>query len=121
MIADLWKWFITILNSIGPIEFLLGVLMFFCLYVFVQGHKDPSTAFNARHLIADPITEKVVLEKFLMLGAFLISSWGFVALVYYKLLTEWYFIGYMAAWASTRGIALLISKKGTNDGQAKTP
>jgi hypothetical protein len=35
-------------------------------------------------------------------GAFAVSSWGFIYLTLAGKLTEWFFIGYMAAWTTAR-------------------
>lgn len=115
----LWNYSIGLLKQIGPLEWLLIFMLSFGLWVMWRGHAGDSPM-NARHLVVDPATGHIVLEKFVMLGAFLISSWGFVALVYHKQLSEWYFIGYMAAWAATRSFtSWMRTKKGDTDVQAQ--
>jgi len=104
-----------VFEKLGPLELLLGVMMFAGAWVLYQAHKGPSN-FNLRHLIADPVTDKVVLEKAASLGAFLVSSWGFIALIHYKLMSEWYFVGYMVAWAGARPLTMYMAKKGDANG-----
>lgn len=107
--AILTYW-IGVFKQLGPLELLLGVMMLASGWVLYQAHKGPSD-FNLRHLVADPGTERVVLEKATALGAFAISSWGFVALIYQKQLSEWYFVGYMVAWAGARPLTMYAAKK----------
>lgn len=43
------------------------------------------------------------LSKFAQLGAFMVSTWGFVWNVVHDKMTEWYYFSYMVAWC---GVAL---------------
>lgn len=54
---------------------------------------------------------KASLTKIAQFGAFMISTWGFVHLVVYNNLTEWYYTSYMIAWAGTRVATYWINKK----------
>ena len=42
--------------------------------------------------------DEIDTRKFFMLGAWVVSTWGFVYLVIEERFSEWYFAGYMAAW-----------------------
>jgi hypothetical protein len=44
--------------------------------------------------------------KFMRFGAWIVSTWGFIYLIMDHKFSEWYFAGYMAAWAGNA----LISK-----------
>lgn len=41
------------------------------------------------------------LAKFSQLGAFMVSTWGFIWMVIHDKLTEWYYFSYMLAWCGT--------------------
>lgn len=119
MIESIFHYWGRVFSQLGPLELLLGVMMLAGAWVIRQAHNGPSN-FNLRHLIADPVTDKVVLEKAASLGAFLVSSWGFIALIHYKLMSEWYFVGYMVAWAGARPLTLYAAKKGEANGSPAT-
>lgn len=111
----------SLLRAMGLIEWLLLGMLTFALYVLYHAQNE-NDEFDLRHLVVDPSTNKVILEKFAMFGAFIFSSWGFVALTVKGTLSEWYFIGYMAAWAATRSFTgWVASKKGTPNEPPKTP
>lgn len=104
-------WLVKLLSTLGWLEWLLIGMLAFALFVIFYAHRDDASSFNLEHLVVDPSTGSIVLEKFTMFGAFIISSWGFVALIVKGAMTEWYFIGYMAAWAATRGFTGWFSSK----------
>ena len=58
--------------------------------------------------IKDLICHKGQLHqgKFMRFGAWIVSTWGFIYLIMDHKFSEWYFAGYMAAWAGNA----LISK-----------
>ena len=53
-------------------------------------------------------------------GAFFLSSWALVYLVVTKGLTEWFFIGYMAAWVVARSLRDREHRLSTVNGNGKT-
>jgi len=59
--------------------------------------RDNTNNFDLLDLIS--IDGKLSLAKTGQLVALLVSTWGFVALVRAEKLTEFYFTGYMLAWA----------------------
>ena len=44
------------------------------------------------------------LEKLQVSGAWVVSTWGFVYLCIHDHMSEWYFTGYMGAWAILRAV-----------------
>jgi hypothetical protein len=54
----------------------------------------------------------VSLTKFAQFGAFIISSWGFIHLVAYDKLTDWYYTAYMVSWTGSQVMTYWISKRG---------
>jgi hypothetical protein len=65
-------------------------------------HRDRDNQVDLKDLICH--NGQINEAKFTRLGAFLVSTWGFVYLILDTRFSEWYFGGYMAAWV---GNALL--------------
>lgn len=76
--------------------FLLISLMFVFLSLMWGWHKSRSNKFDIMDLIStDGRLDESKLTRFI---AFVISSWGFIWLLTTEKLSEWFFMGYMAAW-----------------------
>lgn len=52
--------------------------------------------------------------KFIRFTAFIVSTWGFVYLIVDQRFSEWYFAGYMAAWAGNALLNKWLTMKGQN-------
>lgn len=109
-VLGFFQFLIALIRDTSLTEWLLIGMLTFGLFVLYHA-QNADDDFDLRHLIVDPSTNKVVLEKFAMFVALLFSSWGFVALTVKGMLSEWYFIGYMAAWAATRTFTGYIQAK----------
>ena len=68
-------------------------LLLFVLYVW---HKDSESRIDLKDLICSE--GKLDEKKFVRFGAWIVSTWGFVYLIVEERFSEWYFMGYMAAW-----------------------
>lgn len=93
----------------NPMAFILliGVLMGLAILIYAQMRKD---GFDLRSLIME--NGEVSINKTGVLTALGLSSWGFVYLLLYKEMTEFYFMGYMITWTgSTVLSSWLLSKK----------
>jgi len=76
--------------------FLLVLLMVFGIFLLMSWHNQRGNKFNMMDLITiDGKLEEAKMTRFI---AFVISTWGFVFLITTGSFTEWYFMGYMAAW-----------------------
>lgn len=53
--------------------------------------------------------DEIDTRKFYMLGAWVVSTWGFVYLLIEERFSEWYFAGYMAAWVGNALVDKYIS------------
>lgn len=73
--------------------------------------RDPANQFDIVSLVTDGETGKVSLFKTGQLLALLVSTWGFVVLTRADKLTEWYFAGYMLAWAGANVAKIAIDAK----------
>lgn len=74
----------------------LAIVVIFLLILLVVWHKDHRSKID----LTDLITKNGRLDekKFTRLGAWIVSTWGFVYLMLDGKFTEWYFAGYMAIW-----------------------
>jgi hypothetical protein len=105
-----------IINNIQNISMAVAMVpvLIICLVYAISAirswDKDPNNRFRLYDLIC---TDGVVDEtKTTRMGAFVVSSWGFVYMTSADKMTEWYFLGYMAAWV---GNALFSSYLGSKD------
>lgn len=53
-------------------------------------------------------------HKFMRFTAFVVSTWGFVYLIVDQRFSEWYFAGYMAAWAGNALLNKWLNMKQNN-------
>ena len=104
------------LRLMGWLEWLLMLMIFLGVFLLWRAHRNKDSAIDLELLFVDPVTKALSLEKFTMFWAFIFSWWGCVALVVKGILSEWYFIGFMGAWAATRGFfSWLELRKGNNN------
>ena len=75
---------------------LLFMLMIFLIGLLWSWHKAKNNNFNLMDAIT--IDGKLDESKMTRFIAFIISTWGFIFLMITEKFTEWYFMGYMAAW-----------------------
>ncbi|MNK27660.1 hypothetical protein D3C87_460220 [compost metagenome] len=94
----------------NPMAFILmvGVLMVLAILIYAQMRKD---GFDLRSLIME--NGEVSITKTGMITALGLSSWGFVYLLLYKEMTEFYFTGYMVTWTGSTLLASWIASKKT--------
>lgn len=66
------------------------------LWIIDRNEKSP-------YCITDLIVEdgKLSEQKLSRMGAWVVSTWGFVYLVATQNLSEWYFVGYMGTWVAS--------------------
>nr|NDG05743.1 hypothetical protein [Oxalobacteraceae bacterium] len=82
---------------------LLGILWNF--------HRDTDNRVDLKDLICHQ--GQISEAKFARLGAFLVSTWGFVYLILDERFSEWYFAGYMAAWCGNALVNKYLNTKET--------
>ena len=83
------------------ITFDTAVLIIATLVVLISAwlwQRDSTNKFDLLDLISGD-DGKLSLSKTGQLVALLVSTWGFVAITRADKMTEWYFAGYMLAWA----------------------
>ena len=87
-------------NSISKMHLsmsaVLALVVFFLITLLYVWHRDSHSRVDLKDLICKNghLDEK----KFTRLGAWIVSTWGFVYLILDDQFTEWYFTGYMAIW-----------------------
>ncbi len=81
---------------------ILAVVAVVALLVFWNVQRDKSNQIDLKDLVCT--NGKINEAKFMRFTTFVVSTWGFVYLIVDQRFSEWYFAGYMAAWA---GNALL--------------
>lgn len=87
----------------------LGIVVFFLLVILYLWHKDSKSKIDLKDLICKD--NKLDEKKFTRLGAWIVSTWGFVYLILSNKFTEWYFTGYMAIWVGNAIVDKYLSSK----------
>jgi hypothetical protein len=75
---------------------ILIIVVGLLLFVLYAWHKDSESKIDLKDLICSD--HKLDEKKFVRFGAWIVSTWGFVYLIVEERFSEWYFMGYMAAW-----------------------
>ena len=94
-------------------------LMYVILAAFVVGiivslwliNNDEESPYSFTDLIVE--NGKLSEQKLSRMGAWIVSTWGFVYLVSTNNLSEWYFVGYMGTWVAS---AILSDRFGHRTG-----
>lgn len=60
-------------------------------------------------------------QKFMRFTAFVVSTWGFVYLIVDQRFSEWYFAGYMAAWAGNALLDKWLNARSGNQSNNPSP
>lgn len=110
------------LTELGSLEASSGMVVSLLVLVLVAAlviwniQRDQNNQVDIKDLIC---TDGRINEaKFMRFTAFVVSTWGFIYLIVDQRFSEWYFAGYMAAWA---GNALLNKYLNQRDAAAAVP
>lgn len=76
---------------------ILGIVVVIATMIAWNIQKDKSNQIDLKDLIC--VDGRVNEAKFMRFTAFVVSTWGFVYLIVDQRFSEWYFAGYMTAWA----------------------
>lgn len=110
---------LTLFETHTGMSLLLSVVVLTLLVMIFYFHRDPNSKFDLRDLIC--YRGELNQGKFMRFGAWIISTWGFVYLVLDQKLTEWYFAGYMAAWAGNALISKYLDRSRSSDAEPAAP
>ena len=112
----------TTLAQLGMLEAASGMVISLIIIVvlslaFIWNiQRDRENQVDIKDLICSD--GRINEAKFMRFTAFVVSTWGFVYLIVDQRFSEWYFAGYMAAWA---GNALLTKWLNMKQGTQNTP
>jgi hypothetical protein len=79
--------------GLNTVLIIVVVMLIAVLYAW---HRDSNNRIDLKDLICND--GKIDEKKFVRFGAWIVSTWGFVYLIIEERFSEWYFMGYMAAW-----------------------
>lgn len=91
----------------------LGLITFVSFFYLFYKSRDARSKIEMSDLVT--IDGKLNDRKFQRLGAWIVSTWGFVYLITIDKLSEWYFIGYMGAWVANALIGKMIKDPNHED------
>ena len=86
---------------------LMLVVLFLILLLWVW-HRNSDSNIDLKDLICN--NGKLDEKKFVRFGAWIVSTWGFVYLIVEERFSEWYFMGYMAAWVGNAILDKYVNK-----------
>lgn len=101
--------FTTISKMKVSMSMLLAVVVVFLIALLWIWHRDSRNRIDLRDLIC--VDSKLDEKKFTRLGAWIVSTWGFVYLILDSKFTEWYFTGYMAIWVGNAIVDKYLNNK----------
>lgn len=113
---------IEIFNSLQPAHSMNIILAFAAMAVLLilwNIQRDKENKVDIKDLVC---TDGQLNEaKFMRFTAFAVSTWGFVYLIVDQRFSEWYFAGYMAAWAGNALLNKWLNIKESNTSLAPPP
>ncbi|MEY4333040.1 MAG: hypothetical protein RLZZ196_1778 [Bacteroidota bacterium] len=100
-------------SSISKMNFsmsvILAITVAYLLLLLYVWHKDKDNKIDLRDLICK--NGKIDEKKFTRLGAWIVSTWGFVYLILDSKFTEWYFTGYITVWVGNAIVDKYLTNK----------
>lgn len=114
----------TTLQQLGMLEAASGMVISLIILVvlaitFIWNiQRDRENQVDIKDLICKD--GRINEAKFMRFTAFVVSTWGFVYLIVDQRFSEWYFAGYMAAWAGNALLNKWLTIK-ENGGQSPAP
>lgn len=105
----------TTLQQMGALEAASGMVISLIVIVvlslaFIWNiQRDRENQVDIKDLICSD--GRINEAKFMRFTAFVVSTWGFVYLIVDQRFSEWYFAGYMAAWAGNALVNKWLSIK----------
>lgn len=106
-----WDW-TTISKMHFSMSVVLAMVVFFLIAILYAWHRDSESKIDLKDLICR--NGKLDEKKFTRLGAWIVSTWGFVYMVLDGKFTEWYFTGYMAIWVGNAIVDKYLNNKNNN-------
>ncbi|NDB83671.1 MAG: hypothetical protein EB127_13250 [Alphaproteobacteria bacterium] len=91
----------------------LVIVIGFLLLLLWIWHRNSESNIDLKDLICSK--GKIDEKKFVRFGAWIVSTWGFVYLIIEERFSEWYFMGYMAAWVGNAILDKYLNKPKEDD------
>lgn len=86
----------------------LVIVVLFLLLLLWLWHRGSDNNIDLKDLICSK--GRIDEKKFVRFGAWIVSTWGFVYLIVEERFSEWYFMGYMAAWVGNAILDKYVNK-----------
>ena len=115
----------TTLAQLGMLEAASGMVISLIIIVvlslaFIWNiQRDRENQVDIKDLICT--NGRINEAKFMRFTAFVVSTWGFIYLIVDQRFSEWYFAGYMAAWAGNALVNKWLSIKENGSGAPNLP
>jgi len=112
----------TTLAQLGMLEAASGMVISLIIIVILSLafiwniQRDRDNTVDIKDLICSD--GRINEAKFMRFTAFVVSTWGFVYLIVDQRFSEWYFAGYMAAWAGNALVNKWLNMKQASQGQS---
>jgi hypothetical protein len=114
----LWQW--LDLQVPAGMSLVLAITVLMLILILWNFHKDCNNRLDLKDLISHD--GRISETKFMRMGAFVVSTWGFVYLILDERFSEWYFAGYMAAWTGNALLSKYLSIRDSHqNGNSKPP
>ncbi len=84
------------ISTHAGMSLVLVLVSFSVMFVLWRWQCDKRNRIELGDLIC--VDGRIDEKKFTRFGAWVVSTWGFVYLILDDKFTEWFFVGYMAAW-----------------------
>ena len=105
-----WDVFLQMPVNMGMI---LAVIVCFAVILLMVWHRDSNSRIDLTDLLCRD--GRLDEKKLTRLGAWIVSTWGFVYLVLAGKFTEWYFTGYMAIWVGNVIVDKYLNNKANKE------
>lgn len=98
----------------------LVIMVIVALLVLWNIQRDKSNQVDIKDLICR--NGRIDEGKFMRFTAFVVSTWGFIYLIMDQRFSEWYFAGYIGAWAGNALIGNYLAARASSiDGSTPPP
>lgn len=96
----------------------IGLVVLIAALIIWNFQRDRENQVDIKDLICSD--GKINEQKFMRFTAFVVSTWGFVYLIVDQRFSEWYFAGYMAAWAGNALLDKWLNARSTSSSSNTT-
>lgn len=112
-------WSMALVETTTGMGIILGLTVLALLGILWNFQRDTDNSVDIKDLICHK--GQLHQGKFMRFGAWIVSTWGFIHLIMDHKISEWYFAGYMAAWAGNALISKYLDRGTGNTTSAAEP